>query len=98
MIRLLARRILLAIPTLIGITLITFLLVHLSPGGDAPLLNADADSGITRAAADDSPILVQYAKWLNRLSPVRWENDSVSLGAPDLGTSRVRGQPCATII
>jgi peptide/nickel transport system permease protein len=85
MIRLLARRILLAIPTLIGITLITFLLVHLSPGGDAPLLDADPESGIaTRAAPDDAPILVQYAKWLGRL--------------PDLGISRVRGRPCADLI
>jgi len=84
MIRLLARRILLAIPTLIGITLVTFLLVHLSPGGDTPLLDADADSGVTRAAADDAPILIQYARWLSRL--------------PDFGVSRVRGQPCAELI
>jgi len=64
MIRLLARRILLAIPTLIGITLLTFLLVHLSPGGDAPLI--DAETGAT-APVDDAPILVQYVRWLTRL-------------------------------
>ena len=99
MIALIIRRILLAIPTLIGITLATFLLVHLSPGGDAPLLDADPASGsIVRAAVDDSPILLQYARWATNLSPVRATESGLTFAWPDLGISRVRGRPCATLI
>ena len=94
-----ARRILLAVPTFIGITLIVFLLVHASPGGDAPLLDADPETGTaTRAAVDNAPLAAQYARWLGRLSPVRPIEGAWSVAWPDLGTSRVRGLPCAEIV
>lgn len=93
------RRILLAVPTFIGITLIVFLLVHASPGGDAPLLDADPETGAAmRAAVDDAPLAEQYARWLGRLSPVRPIEGKWSLAWPDLGVSRVRGLPCAEVL
>lgn len=88
------RRLLLMIPTLFGITLITFLIVHLTPG-DPIALKAQQESGgmrpgvlatevieKTRAMYGlDQPLPVQYGRWIKRI---------VTL---DFGTSYQDDQP-----
>ena len=68
------KRLLLSIPVLFGITIITFAMIHLTPGGPTALqsnMNAkiSADSvAKLRALYDlDKPLPVQYAKWLWRV-------------------------------
>lgn len=67
------------VPTLVGITLLVFMLITLSPGGAVPSwVSADAStSGVVRRGLIndrlglDDPLLVQYGRWLNRVSPVK---------------------------
>ena len=66
------QRILLAIPTLLGITVISFLIMHLAPGDPAILLAGedatDADIQVIREYLGlDKPLLVQYGTWLGRV-------------------------------
>lgn len=78
-----ARRLLLMIPTLLGITLIVFLIVAAAPGGiGASLTVAGGQMDPTSAALRqaeledryglDDPILVQYGRWLRQISPVKF--------------------------
>lgn len=74
-----ARRLLLLIPTLIGISLISFLIIHLSPGDPASLKLGNGESGRDQAVAEqiiaetralyglDQPLYVQYGRWLRRM-------------------------------
>jgi len=78
------RRLLLMIPTVIGMTLLIFLLVALSPGGVGAALQfsggGQMDSGSVaqqRAYLEDryglgDPIIVQYGRWLARVSPIKF--------------------------
>lgn len=78
------RRLLLMIPTVIGMTLLIFLLVAMSPGGVGAALQVSGggqmDSGSVaqqRAYLEDrygldAPYLVQYVRWLGRVSPVKF--------------------------
>ncbi|MBL0926499.1 MAG: ABC transporter permease [Phycisphaerales bacterium] len=80
-----ARRLLLMIPTLIGITFLIFMLVALSPGGIGAALRAaggtmQADVG-SRAVQEaylqdryglDDPAPLQYIRWLGRISPLKF--------------------------
>jgi len=64
----LARRLLLVIPTLIGVSIVVFLLVRLLPGDAVAMLLQDyayaADGDAMRARLGlDQPIYVQYANW-----------------------------------
>lgn len=86
-----ARRLLLMIPTLIGITFLVFMLIALSPGGIGATLRAaggqmEATSAAIRAAyiedryGLDAPAPVQYARWLRRISPIKFgTRDQVTL-------------------
>lgn len=78
------RRLLLMIPTVIGMTLLIFMLVAMSPGGVGAALQVSGggqmDSGSVaqqRAYLEDrygldAPVLVQYVRWLGRVSPVKF--------------------------
>lgn len=77
------RRVLVMIPTLIGITLLVFMIIALSPGGVGASLKfsggqMEATSrALAEAALDDryglkDPVLVQYARWLGRVSPIKF--------------------------
>ena len=75
MLRYLAKRLLMMIPLLFGITLISFTVIHLAPGEPTDLqtdLNPKASAELRdrlRAQYDlDKPIIVQYGKWLGRLA------------------------------
>jgi hypothetical protein len=87
------RRLLLMIPTLIGITFLIFMLMALAPGGIGASLqiSSGGQTDQTSAAVQkayledryglDDPAVVQYVRWLGRISPVKFgERDQY---APD---------------
>lgn len=77
------RRLLLMVPTILGITFLVFMLIALSPGGIGAALQAgsgalEASSRANQEAyledrygLDDS-IVVQYFRWLSRISPIKF--------------------------
>ncbi|MFM9957049.1 MAG: ABC transporter permease [Phycisphaerales bacterium] len=81
----LLNRVLLAVPTLLGLTLLVFLLVSFSPGGVSGGLAAALGGGEGGEGGRDvrriqyleeryglhKPVLVQYANWLGQLSPIK---------------------------
>ncbi len=74
MLRYILKRCILMIPLLLGITLISFMVIHLAPGEPTDMqtqLNPDASVELQerlRAQYDlDKPLMVQYGKWLGRL-------------------------------
>lgn len=75
------RRLLLMIPTLIGITMITFFTMGLAPGGASAALNAAEGNMrpaereavrkyLIRQYAIDKPLYQQYLRWVNQMSPL----------------------------
>jgi peptide/nickel transport system permease protein len=71
--RFILRRLLLAIPTFLGITLLAFALIRLAPGDPLTLmvagsadLTADDLAELRRAHGLDRPFAVQYVHWLGR--------------------------------
>jgi peptide/nickel transport system permease protein len=87
----LSRRILSTIPILVLVGLITFLLIHLTPGDPAAVVAGDNATPEAIEAARhrlglDQPFLVQFWHWLS----------SVLRG--DLGTSFTSGQPVVSLI
>ena len=67
-----ARRLLLAIPTLLGASVIVFGMVHLAPGDPiAAVMPADAGQAeidaVKRAYGFDQPLPVQYLRWLGHV-------------------------------
>jgi len=61
------------IPLLIGITLISFLVIHLAPGKPTdsltnlnPKISLDARQKLNKLYDLDKPVLVQYKNWVNR--------------------------------
>jgi ABC-type dipeptide/oligopeptide/nickel transport system permease component len=78
------RRLLLMIPTLIGITFLVFMIVASAPGGIGAAVLAQAGGAMTansgvaqqRAYLEDryglnDPVVFQYVRWLGRISPVK---------------------------
>jgi len=69
------RRLLLTIPVLFGITVITFLVMHLSPGKPTDVLTnmnqkitAEAKQRLVAIYGLDKPFYVQYLMWVKRLA------------------------------
>ena len=71
------RRILLSIPTLFGITLVTFLIINLAPGDPAhiaaqeimdPRVSERVYEELRKYYGLDQPIHVRYGQWLGRLA------------------------------
>ena len=67
------RRLLLALPTLLGASIIVFAMVHLAPGDPiAAVLPVDASQEqvelVKKAYGFDKPLPVQYLKWLGRVA------------------------------
>lgn len=81
------RRLLLMIPTLLGITLVVFAVMATSPGGISAqglVEGANLDAQSRKALEDyynqryglDQPAPVQYLRWLNNISPVGFTVDA----------------------
>ncbi len=107
------RRLLLMIPTLVGVTAVVFFVMALSPGGvGGTQLNAEGelDAEAREAMRDyynqryglDQPLIVQYGRWLNRVSPVGFDSGAAGeiewsdprlLKWPDLGESTSKRRP-----
>ena len=74
------RRILLAIPLLIGVSVIGFGMMHLAPGGPLavytlnPTITAQDLDRIEKAFGLDRPIHVQYVKWAYGMFTGNWGN------------------------
>ncbi len=77
------RRLLLMIPTLIGITFVVFMIIALAPGGIGASLRVSGGEmeANTRAIREayledryglDAPAPVQYVRWLGRISPIKF--------------------------
>ncbi|MAB29888.1 MAG: hypothetical protein CMJ53_11565 [Planctomycetaceae bacterium] len=90
------RRLLLMIPTLFGITFMVFMLLAMAPGGIGASLraaggNVDADSKASlqllyiedRYGLDDHAV-VQYFRWLGRISPLKFGDRAMRNYAGDL--------------
>ncbi len=70
----LMKRFLEMIPTLFGITLISFLIIHLAPGKPTdiftelnPKITPEARERLERLYSLDKPVLVQYGMWLKKI-------------------------------
>ncbi len=73
------KRIVLIVPTLLGISLISFLIIQLAPGDPAQLSAGEGTNGLNQAVAQqiieetraiyglDQPLHVQYWRWLTRI-------------------------------
>jgi peptide/nickel transport system permease protein len=84
-------RLLLAIPTLVGVSIVLFVVLHLAPGGPEAMLIGDQFNEEMAAAARrnlglDRPLPVQYATWLQTLL------------RGDLGHSFFSGVPVSDVI
>jgi peptide/nickel transport system permease protein len=85
------RRLLLAVPTLIGVTILTFVLIHIAPGGPALALAGEKATpaqiaALTHQLGLDKPWPQQYALWLGALLH------------GDLGFSYLKQQPVIALI
>lgn len=111
------RRLLLMPPTLLGITALVFFTMALTPGGiGASLLTNEGNldpyqkrilEAYYKKRYDlDKPLIVQYAKWLNKVSPIGVKVAGSGLpGAwafglkwPDLGESFSQHRPVGAVI
>jgi len=109
------RRLLLMLPTLVGITLLVFLVMGLAPGGiGGPALSEQGNLKAEEARRSreyyerrygiDKPLLVQYGRWVNQISPVGFAVGSdgklgeFGLKWPDLGESLARHRPVTDLI
>ena len=67
--RYLLRRLLLLVPVLLGVSIVVFLVLHLSPGDPAeimlgPQATAEDVTGLRAALGLDQPLPIQYAHWM----------------------------------
>lgn len=75
MLKFVSKRLLLSLPILLGITVITFGIIHLTPGGFTsvhmdmnPNVSPDSIAQLQALYGLDQPVAVQYARWLGRLA------------------------------
>jgi peptide/nickel transport system permease protein len=90
MLRYLSRRLFLMVPMLIGITIITFIVIHLAPGNPVevatemnPKASAQARENLKKLYGLDKPLYVQYGSWVGRLARLDF-GDSYTDGRPVL--------------
>jgi peptide/nickel transport system permease protein len=82
-----SRRILNAIPLLLGISVILFAILQLAPGGpadvyaDIPGVNAEVLANLERELGLDQPLPVQYGRWLTSALQGQW-GYSIRTGRP----------------
>ena len=91
MLSLIGKRLMFAIPSLIGVVIVTFLLTRALPGDPAayfagPAATKEAVEQIRKKLGFDKPLIEQFFHYTN------------DLARGDLGTSLTTGQPVATEI
>jgi len=90
------RRLLLMIPTVLGITFLVFTVMYFSPGGVGGQLLDDAgtlrpeerqkrEQYLQQRFGIGQPFIVQYGRWLNNVSPVGFKSPEVGWPATKLG-------------
>ena len=83
------KRILGAVPLLIGISLVLFIIIHLAPGGpldvyaDNPSTSPEALEQMGKAYGLDQPVHIQYFMWLKSMAVGDW-GYSIRTGRPVL--------------
>jgi peptide/nickel transport system permease protein len=89
MLQYLIRRVLLLFPLFIGITLITFVVIHLAPGEPvemqtalSPKASAKTRERLREYYGLDKPIHIQYATWLKRMSMLDFGRSFAPDGRP----------------
>ncbi len=89
MLRYLARRLLVAIPTLLAISFIIFAVLDLAPGdptGNLPLtIPAEVREQVRRSLGADDPFLIKYAKWARQFfvyEPISLFENATGLALP----------------
>lgn len=100
------RRILLMIPTLLGISFLVFMLVALSPGGVGAALRVagggaseTTEKAVQQAYLEDrygldQPVLLQYVRWLARVSPIKFGGrEQVTPEGEQIGAPRAIDEP-----
>lgn len=100
------RRLLLMIPTLIGVSFLMFMLIALSPGGVGAALRVaggGATEATNRAVQEayledryglDAPVVVQYVRWLSRISPIKFgQRDQVQPDGSRISPPKVIDPP-----
>src|SRR3954469_366996 len=105
------RRILLAIPTLIGMSAVVFFIMALSPGRPSAILAAGLqlkpqEREALRRYYDeryglDKPVYQQYVRWMSKVSPVHVGPGPLGwpwVKAPDLGQSMIRDRKVSALI
>ncbi|MBE1445079.1 ABC transporter permease [Paenibacillus sp. OAS669] len=86
------RRLLNAIPILIGITIISFAIIHMAPGSplsqyiDDPTIKAVDKENMIKSYGLDQPLYIQYWKWIS------------GLAVGDFGTSFLKNQPVSELL
>ncbi len=85
----LCRRLLMMIPLLIGITIITFTVIHLAPGDPSdvqtdfnPKASPEAREKFRAYYGLDKPLYVQYIVWVKRLATLDFGNSMTADGRP----------------
>ena len=111
MTRYLLRRLLQAIPTFLGITLITFIVIKLAPGDPVlqmtfdPKIKAETREKIRKGLGLDKPIALQYIIWLTGNDWLNWfgeetEDRYITKGVLrfDFGKSYLSKRPATEIV
>jgi peptide/nickel transport system permease protein len=111
MTRYLIRRILQAVPTFLGITIITFVIIKLAPGDPVmqmtfnPRIKAETREKIRHQLGLDQPIVVQYVIWLLGNDWMQWFGTEVDEAALrrgvirlDFGRSYLEKRPAAEMV
>ncbi len=85
----LIKRLLMLVPLFLGITLITFTVIHLAPGEPVemqtamnPKISAQTRQKLREYYGLDKPLYVQYGKWLTRLSKLDFGRSFASDNRP----------------
>src|SRR5688572_3813037 len=86
------RRLVLALPLLVGITFVSFLVIHLAPGDPAEMqlgeLNPETSAQVRQMLVElyglDKPLPVQYWNWLTRIGRLDFGRSFMPDGRPVL--------------
>ena len=95
------KRILIAIPTFFGITILAYFILNMAPG--SPLDALLADPGITPAELErkrvalglDQPVIIQYFTWLETIA---YGKSGIFLQHPETGAAMILERLPATAI